>query len=83
MHKFPILSESDNTSNLDEEDSVAAAGALVQFGGGSGAVEAGGDEVSVKIREGGHWCVCEAFDEDVFVLVLSNGQVLGARRQEV
>lgn len=36
-------------SNLDEEDSVAAAGALVQFGRCCRTIEAGGDKVFVKV----------------------------------
>lgn len=77
-------SQSENTSpNLDEQDGVASAGALVELGGGGGAVEAGGDEVPVKVGEGGQRRVGEAGDQNIPVLVLSDGQIMGAGRQEV
>ena len=69
--------------DLDEEDGVAAAGALVEFGGGGGAVETGWDELRVELREGGERRGGEAGDEDVVVLILPDGQVLGARTQQV
>ena len=57
---------------------MAAAGALVELGGGCGAVEAGRNEMGVKLREGVEGGVGEAWDEDVPVLVLTDGKVLGA-----
>lgn len=39
----------DRIANLYEEDSVATAGALVQFGRGRGTIETGGDKVLVEL----------------------------------
>lgn len=62
---------------------MAAAGALVELGGGRCAVEAGRDEVRVEVGEGGEGCVGQARDEDVPVLVLSDGQILSTGGQQV
>lgn len=59
---------------------MAAAGSLVEFGRGCGTIEAGRDEVFVKIREGGDGCVSETRDQDVLVPVLSDRQILGVWR---
>lgn len=64
-------------SNLYEEDSVTAAGALVEFSGGCGAVETGRDEMSVKVGKGREGCVRQPGNQDVSVLVFTDGQVLG------
>lgn len=58
---------------------MTAARTLVKFGGGCGAIEAGRDEMLVKIGERRDCCVSQARDENVLVLVLSDWQVLGAR----
>lgn len=62
---------------------MAAAGALVELGGGRGAVEAGRDEMRVEVGEGGEGRVGQARDEDVPVLVLSDGQILSTGGQQV
>lgn len=59
--------------NLEEEESMAAAGALVYFGRSCCAIKAGRYKVFVKVWDGGDGCVSEARDKDVFVLVLSDG----------
>lgn len=69
--------------NLDEEDSVTSAGALVQFGGCCGAIKAGRDKVFVKIWEGGDGDVRKAGDQNVLILVLSDWQILGAWRKQI
>lgn len=63
--------------NLDKQDGVTAAGALVQFGRGCCAFKAGGDKMVVKIWEGWDGDASEARDEDVLVFVLSDRQILG------
>ena len=67
-----MISLSDDKSNLEEEDSMAAAGALVYFGRSCCAIKAGRYKEFVKVWEGGDGCVSEARDKDVFVLVLSD-----------
>lgn len=49
MHKIYLKLLIFLAHDLDEEDSVTAAGALVQFGGCCGAIKAGRDKVFVKI----------------------------------
>lgn len=66
-------------SDLYEEDRVASAGALVEFGRGCGTIEVGRHKMAFKIREGRDRRVREAGYEDVLVFVLPDGQVLGAR----
>lgn len=51
---------------------MAAAGALVELGGGCGTIQTGWDKLFVEIGEAGDCCVSEAGDEDVLVLVLAD-----------
>lgn len=68
---------------LDKENGVAAAGALVQFGGCRGAVQTGRNKVGVEVRERWEGCLSEARDDDVFVFVFTDGQVLRTRWKKV
>lgn len=45
------MSSEGNDLNLYEEDGVTAAGALVEFSGGCGAVQTRGNEMSVEVGE--------------------------------
>lgn len=62
---------------------MTAAGALVQFGRCCCAIKASRDKMVVKIREGGDGYVSEARNEDVLVLVFSDGQILGIRGEKI
>jgi hypothetical protein len=62
---------------------MAATGALIQLCGGGGPVQTGGDKVLVKVCEGGERGLRQPRDQDVAVLVFPDGQVLGARGQQV
>lgn len=45
------MSSEEKDLNLHKEDGVTAAGALVEFSGGCGAVQTRGNEMSVKVGE--------------------------------
>lgn len=56
---------------------MTAAGAFVQFGGCYGAIEASGDKVFVKVGERRDGNVCQPRNQNVLILVLSDGQIMG------
>ena len=62
---------------------MAATGALIQLCGGGGPVQTGGDEVSVKVCEGGERGLGQTRDQDVAVLVFPDGKVLGTGGEQV
>lgn len=62
---------------------MTAAGALVQFGGGCGAVQTGRHKVDVKIRERQEGRASQAWDDDVFILVFTDRQILRVKGQKV
>lgn len=56
---------------------MTTARAFIQFGGCYSAIEAGGDKVFVKVREGRDGNVRQPRDQNVFILVLPDGQIVG------
>lgn len=56
---------------------MTAAGAFVQFGGCYGAIEAGGDKVFVKVGVGRDGNVRQPRNQNVLILVLPDGQIMG------
>ena len=62
---------------------MTAARPLIELGGGSSAIQAGGNEVGVELREGRERRVSQARDENISVLVLTDRQVLCAWRKQV
>lgn len=62
---------------------MTTAGALVQFGGGCGAVQTGWNKVGVKISKRRQGSVSQASNYDVFILVFTDGQILTVRGQKV
>lgn len=83
MHKIYLRLLIFLVHNLNEEDSVTSAGAVVQFGGCCGAIKAGRDKVFVKIWEGGDGDVRKAGDQNVLILVLPDWQILGAWQKKI
>lgn len=62
---------------------MATAGAFVQFGGRYGAIEAGRDKVFVKVGERRDGDVRQPGDQNVLILVLPDGQIVGVWREKI